>query len=494
MIEWRLIPPQEQWKKQKQTKEQAAAARRAKLDPSAAKSAKDVMDERARKRKLEDAGSDVEGVAMELPKQGLKVPVEKKAKKQKTTGEGGAVKSDGTASHVEKRKLKRDAKKEKKVQRARKADEQAQHQAETQPNDKEVQDVEMTDEIVPLQVTGDAGEDGSSKSDDSDEVSPFDASGLLDDGTEKDVPTSLTSPSSPSPTPTFDTLASKPGCTSTSTSTSSCTASTNSKIKVPSIATETLKARLAARIEALRAARKADGVEGTPARTRQELMESRRKKEEQRRAMKKELRAKARQAEEEERDRALERASASARGSPSIASVTDAADENFSFGRLRWDDGSEALSTGDGFRSARKERGPRGGDVAGALKQLERKTERISGMDEEKRLAVEEREQWSTARKLAGGERILDDGGLLKKALKRREQAKRKSEKQWDARKEGVERSQQARQKKREENLRKRRDDKGSKGKKKKKKSSSTGSQGKKASRPGFEGNFGKRK
>ena len=48
------LGPQDQWKRKKQTKEEARNAKRAKLDPENAKSAKDVMDEKALKRKREE--------------------------------------------------------------------------------------------------------------------------------------------------------------------------------------------------------------------------------------------------------------------------------------------------------------------------------------------------------------------------------------------------------------------------------------------------------
>jgi hypothetical protein len=73
---------------------------------------------------------------------------------------------------------------------------------------------------------------------------------------------------------------------------------------------------------------------------------------------------------------------------------------------------------------------------------------------------------------------------MLKKAVKRKEQAKKKSEKAWATRSEGVAKSMKDRQKKREENLKKRRDDKllGKAGKKKGAK--------KPKGRAGFEGSF----
>jgi hypothetical protein len=107
--------PQDQWKKKKQTKEQAAAARRAKLNPDASKTAKDVMDERARKRKLEELqdedGSDIEGVQKELPMEGLKQPQNKKPKKQKVLKGMDSAKLSTTEDTPRKQKLSKSEKK-----------------------------------------------------------------------------------------------------------------------------------------------------------------------------------------------------------------------------------------------------------------------------------------------------------------------------------------------------------------------------------------------
>jgi hypothetical protein len=89
---------------------------------------------------------------------------------------------------------------------------------------------------------------------------------------------------------------------------------------------------------------------------------------------------------------------------------------------------------------------------------------------------------WLNAKKRAHGEKVRDDTSLLKKALKRRESAKKKSEREWKERLEAVKKGKDARQQKREENLRKRREEKGNKGKKP--------AAGKKKARPGFEGSF----
>jgi hypothetical protein len=76
---------------------------------------------------------------------------------------------------------------------------------------------------------------------------------------------------------------------------------------------------------------------------------------------------------------------------------------------------------------------------------------------------------------------------MLKKAVKRKEVAKKKSEKAWSERSQGVQKAQKDRQKKREENLKKRREEKNAPKGKKKKKAAAAGAK-KKGGRPGFEG------
>lgn len=249
-----------------------------------------------------------------------------------------------------------------------------------------------------------------------------------------------------------------------------------------------LKARLQKRIEDLRAARKADGLNGSPARNRQELMEARRRKEEQHRAHKKELRQLAKVEEQSKREGAL-----ASRNSP--ASVSDVGslrknlprpESNLSFGRVAFGDGQQMDATLSRILDNRKRRGPQ--DSLTAIKAAERKQQRVHGLDEAKRADIEEKEVWLNARKHAHGVPVRDDTTLLRKTLKRKEKAKRKSGKEWEERLEGVEKGKAMRQKKRDDNLQKRRDEKGMKGKKKK------GAKGAKHSkpkpRPGFEGSF----
>ena len=452
------------------------------------------MDERARKRKLEEIDeSDVEGVEKELPGQGMKLLQEKKAKKQKTSdilhstekksadkSKPKATSQDQAKEVSEAKRLKEERKKEKKLKKAEKQKVKATRAAEQVVKLSADEDAE--EKAVAEEAVEDAEMEGAEDLP-GDEIEHFEAEGLEEEKTE--TQNSSTSPSPSPPSPTFD----NPTEPSANTSTSSVIppATAPKHIKLPTDP-ELLRSRLAARIEALRAARKADGPDGAPARNRQELMEARRKKEEQRRAHKKELRQKAKLEEDARREAAL----ASARDSPASSIFSPAIqspENNFSFGRVSFADGQQLNDELSALRDVPKRKGPQ--DAATALQASEKKRLRLSGLDDEKRAEIEEKDLWLNAKKRAHGEKIRDDTSLLKKTLKRKEKAKKKSEKEWTERKEGVAKGQAMKQKKREENLKKRRDEKGGKGKKGKSGGVSKTKKPKVKSRPGFEGSFG---
>lgn len=452
------------------------------------------MDELAKKRKLEqfEDDSEIEEVEKELPKQGLKIAEEKKAKKQKTSNNSEATewqikqhKADSSKDtlKIERRLLKQEKKRVKVLEKKEAKKAKAAAQTVTLPADDNVDDGPTSGEIVES-VEPSNDQDAREEEHPGNEIENFDAEGLEE---QPDIQKSPASPSSIPPSPTFDHPTEPSANTSTSSTVPPATAPKH--IKLPSNP-ELLKARLAARIEALRTARKADGPDGKPARNRQELMEQRRKKELQRRAHKKELREKAKMEEDARREAAL----ASARDSPAsgmLSPLIRSPDNNFSFGRVAFADGQTLTNDLSSIRDAPKKKGPQ--DAATALLASEKKRLRVAGLDDEKRADIEEKDVWLNAKKRAHGEKIRDDASLLKKTLKRREKAKKKSEKEWNERKDGVAKGQALRQKKREENLRKRRQEKGSKGKGKFK-GKAAGSKGKKSkSRPGFEGSFGSR-
>jgi hypothetical protein len=486
--------PQTQWqKKKKQSLEERQAAKRAKLDPASHKSAKDVMDENAlkRKRELEGEASDPESsdldmdIEKEKPLEGIK-----KAKKQKTKAVEPVEDADADAdadagetraltkaeqkaeAKAEKRKEKR---KEKQVAKKQKDESKKTTGAEfskgltkaSEPED-EVDEEEDEDE-----------DDGDHLDDAEDRIQAIDVSGLVEEG------------QSTAPSTTANSNSSTASVASATSSTSSMPPSTDApeekKTKKPLPIDEESKAifqaRLTAKLEAMRASRKADGPDGRPARNRAELIETRRKKEAERKAAKKTGRLEAK--EDEARQKAEEQLARirGGSGSPSIFPARSPETErNFNFGRVAWQDGQQLESTLSRFQDSKKKKGK--SDAKTALDAAQKKQARINGLDDSKRKDIEEKDLWLAAKKRAQGEKVFDDVNLLKKTLKRQEKQKSKSKQEWKERITSVTEGKEKKQKKREENLKKRRDEKGQKGKKKVKKP------GKKVKRPGFEGTF----
>jgi len=468
------------------------------------------MDEKARKRKREEEGevSEIEGVGLEKPEEALK-ECKRKTKKQKQdqranntknqpkTGEnGGPV--DAAAAKAAKQREKWERKKAKQQVKATKLE------AKRTRKEQETALVEdATADVIMGESSGSEEEDEEAGLD----LDPIDVTGLTE---ANDAPSGSisTSPSSPAPqSPVFDASTGLSGTSSISSiappifpTSDEQKPQPTKRLPLPKTNSEELRARLQGRIEALRAARKADTADGTPARNRQELMEARRRKEEQRKAHKKEIRQKAREEELRQRDLALARgspllspgfmspASGSIAGPSPLRKHTESAPNSFAFGRIAFTNGQQMTPSLDALVDAHKKKGPQ--DPQTALQAVNKRAERISGLDPAKKAYIEEKDVWLSAKKRAHGERIRDDSSLLKKTLKRKEKAKKKSEKEWNERIEGVQKGQAMRQKKREENLQKRRDEKGSKkGGKGKGVKKGKGKVNAKA-RPGFEGSF----
>jgi hypothetical protein len=497
---------QTQWQKKKQTREERQAAKRAKLDPASHKTAKDVMDENARKRKRElEAEAEAETAESseldmdfekEKPLQGLKLPVVK-PKKQKTekdastdvdvvkqaaadNNEGPNAKAKTTA---EKRRQKREQKKEKQALKQQKQE------------SKKALQKEFSSGLGDAAETADGKEGGDDNEDDEDaedahevleedRMDALDVSGLV----EAPILTATTTPSSTNSNASTASVASAVSSTS-STSPPLNDGSLGKKESKPykpdPQKQEAFRQRLAQKLEQMRASRKADGPDGRPARNRAELIESRRKKEAERKAAKKASRQLAK--EDEERLKAEEQLARlrGGSGSPSLFPPRSATPENqlnLAFGKVAWKDGQQLDSGLGGFLESRKKKGK--SDAKTALEAAERKKARINALDEAKRNDIQEKDLWLSAKKRAQGEKVFDNENMLKKSVKRQEKAKAKSKEEWKDRIVGVHRGKAMKQKKREENLRKRREEKGQKGKKKVKKP------GKKVKRPGFEGTF----
>ncbi|KAI1108125.1 SURF6-domain-containing protein [Nemania sp. NC0429] len=496
----------DQWQRKKQTKAQAAEARRNKLDPDSAlnRSAKEVMDDQARKKRKhnqmqdgddddDDAWSEVEGIEAEKPRQGMKKKTAKEAKKkQKQDAE------EAEANELERRKEeKKAARKERKAERQRLRDEEDEFNrrtvkgvnkiklgkrgdaSTTLPSDG-VPQPDRTEE--PAEQTRDAG----TETHEHINVDNADTSELAAEVHEAHDAQSMTSPTDTPQSPLFDmngtpmdSIGQAPSVTTSISSADPASEKPKHK-KIPADSAA-LRARLAARIQALRDARKAD-KDGKPIRTREELLESRRQKQAERKAHKKEVRRQAKLEEERKREEAL----ASARESPGgilSPSIDLEEQHNFAFGRVGFADGSQLSHDLTHALNRTAKKGP--SDPKTALLKVENQKKRLQAMDEEKRKDVEEKEAWLTARRRAEGEKIKDDERLLKKAVKRKESNKKKSTKEWAARTEGVANAMKERQKKREDNIQKRRDEKlmGKAGKKKKGSNKPKG-------RAGFEGSF----
>ncbi|KAK3707011.1 hypothetical protein LTR37_012343 [Vermiconidia calcicola] len=516
--------PSEQWNRKKQTKEEKRAAKKAKLDPANNRSALDVMKEReaetlkksnGKRKREEDGQDDDEG--------GKRVKSDEDADTAEATRR---IKAD-------RRKEKRQAKKEKKerkqakaeAKKARKQDqdldeaqaERAQSEMDVDESDAEAIPEERLAELNHLDVAGLAETNGTDREDEKEDdaasnmssapTTPLIDSPAFDVATNHSVSSSSSSilppstaenstrprQSKPSANLTLDTdkapaSISKPTTTTTTTTTSPPSGISSPKIHLPEADRAEAQERIRARIEALRAARKADG----PARSRQELLDQRRKKTEQKKVTKKAQREKAKE-DEQRRLEAKLRGSGSPLGTPSEVFSPKAKEPatSYSFSRLAFEDGTAADASLTALHDPKRKKGPQ--DPKTALAAAQNKQSRLAGYDEHKRADIAEKDRWLSASKRAHGERVRDDTSLLKKALKRKEKGKNKSEEQWKEREQAVVKGREMKQKKRENNLAKRREEKGGKGGKKGKPSAGGGGKkggGKKPpkKRAGFEG------
>ena len=134
--------------------------------------------------------------------------------------------------------------------------------------------------------------------------------------------------------------------------------------KAPMLSRAEAQDRLKGRIEAMRAARKADGPDGKPARSRAELLDQRRQQDAKRKTARKEQRAKEKEEESRRREEQLRGS-----GSPlsmDMFSPLSPQPSNYSFSRLAFHDGTAATSNLSGLQEAGKKKGPQ--DPATALK------------------------------------------------------------------------------------------------------------------------------
>jgi hypothetical protein len=431
------------------------------------------MDENAlkRKRELEGEVSEAESsdldmdITKEKPLEGIK----SKAKKQKTKPAEPEAEEEETTEVTEARALsKSEAKAEAKAEKRREKRKEKQAKNKLKQDTKKAQQSEFK------------GLTATDEPEDEDRLEALDVSGLVEEGQSTDPSTAANSNSSAA------SIASAASSTSSLATPSEGAPPKKDKkpYTVDPQAHDKFKLRLNVKLEAMRAARKADGPDGRPARNRAELIESRRKKEAERKAAKKVSRQEAKEDEARlEAEEQLARIRGGS-GSPSVFPARSPENErNFNFGNIAWD-GAKLDSNLSGFMESRKKKGK--SDVKTALEAAQKKQARINGFDEEKRKDIQEKDLWLAAKKRAQGEKVFDDVGLLKKSLKRQQKQKDKSKQEWKERLTNVDQGKEMKQKKRETNLQKRKDSKGVKGKKK-----SVKKPGKKSvKRPGFEGTF----
>lgn len=482
------------------------------MDPDSAKTAKDVMDENARKRKREededsDSDSSVSELGSELPREGLKRGDYKKKPRQSDSTEKAenAEKEGNTPTKLsqeaeERRQLKaqkkaekkaaqRERKKAKQAAKKEKAREKAQEKAQAaqQESQKSSEAPQIASKSEEEEPSGEKDQHKPSPEDNDDgeeEVAPVEGFSL---DSNSRPPENASTASSNRDSPGFDVSNDHSGSSSISSIAPSNDAADAAQKPASEQAfepkplkptPEELRQRLQKRLEELRAARHADGLNGKPARNRQELIEARRQKAEQRKKHKKEMRRKAKEEEQRKKDEDMARRFSPGGAGSLLASPRSPAESNasgsnnYAFGRIAFSDGQITDPSGTRIIEP-KQKGPQ--DPGTALRALEAKKARLEAMDPAKRAEIEEKDMWLNAKKKAHGERVRDDTSLLKKALKRKAAAKRKSEREWKERLEGVAKAKEMRQQKREENLRKRREEK---------------KKGKAKARPGFEGSF----
>lgn len=249
-----------------------------------------------------------------------------------------------------------------------------------------------------------------------------------------------------------------------------------------------LKKKLASKISMMREKRKAPGSKaGGPVKSREQMLAERKKKQE------------VRTQEKLKRKRELEEAeeAASEDDDSDKSDDEDAEDGPVLFGNIVFKDGSRATSDLSKIRNGvdqKKKKGPSNNDIKGHLQKLEAKRRKLSSLTPEEQAKQQEKDKWSSLMSQAEGIKVKDDEKLLKRALKRKEKQKLKSEIQWKERKQVVKDTIAARQKRKEANLKSRRDNKGKKSKQQPRlkkftgtvKKGNKGKDGKK--RAGFEG------
>lgn len=243
-----------------------------------------------------------------------------------------------------------------------------------------------------------------------------------------------------------------------------------------------IRARLVAKIEALQSKRKApgSGADGAP-KSRNAILEARRKKEETRRERTRLEREARKDAELEIKSDEEDLSDEAVAAELDMSSDGEDADASISYGKLAFADG-EQLNPDGSVNGSRKRRQQ---DAQSALQAALNKKARLSALPVEKQAKITDSDTWHKALLQADGEKVKDDVALLKKAVKRKEGLKKKSTKEWKERLSSIAKAKALKQKNREKNLADRKNSKGVKGGHKKGKQIGA-FQGKKKTKSGF--------
>lgn len=222
-----------------------------------------------------------------------------------------------------------------------------------------------------------------------------------------------------------------------------------------------LKAKLANKISLLREKRNAPGTKnGKPVKSREDMLAERKSKEEYKRQLLK------RKREMEESD---EEKSDNDDDEDDDDDDEDREDEqDVLFGNIVFKDGSRVTSDLANFRHGvdqKKKKGPSNNDLKAHLMKIEAKKRKLEQMEPDQRAKQQEKDQWLGLMAQAEGVKVKNDEKLLKRALKRKEKQKLRSEIEWKERKQVVKDTIAARLKRREANLKARKDNKGKKSK-----------------------------
>lgn len=223
-----------------------------------------------------------------------------------------------------------------------------------------------------------------------------------------------------------------------------------------------LKERLASKINTLKEKRKAPGTKlGGPAKSREQMLLERKRKEEYRQEKLKRKR-------EAEDEGDVSEASDANADDDDDDDDEEGAENQVLFGNIQFRDGSRMTSDLKNIRAGiaqKKKKGPANNDVKAHLLRLESKKRKLDQLSPEEKKKQQEQSQWQGLMDQAEGIKVKNDEKLLKKALKRKEKQKLKSDVEWRERKQVVKDTISARAKRREANLKARKDNKGKKGK-----------------------------